>query len=94
MKSLSLRLPVFITKQGRRFVAYTPALDISTSGRSEKDVQVKFSGLAHLFIEEITEAGTVNEVLSELGWKKVQKKWNPPQMVSSNSIGVKIPAFA
>jgi hypothetical protein len=93
-KALSFSLPVVITKQGKRFVAYTPALDISTSGKSQKEVRARFFELANLFIEEIMEEGTVNEVLSELGWKKVQKRWTPPKVVSSNSIGFKIPAFA
>jgi len=92
--SFSFNLPVVITKQGRRFVAYTPALDISTSGKSQKDVQKKFTELANIFFEEITEEGTTKDVLTELGWKKVQKKWSPPEVVSSKSIGVRIPALA
>ena len=88
------KLPVTITKQGKRLVAYSPALDVSTSGKSIKDVQKKFSELVYIFLEEIIEAGTVNEVLLELGWKKVQQKWNPPRVISSKSIGVRLPAFA
>jgi hypothetical protein len=88
------KLPITITKQGKRLVAYSPALDLSTSGKSIKDVQKKFSELVFIFLEEIIEAGTVNEVLSELGWKKVQQKWNPPQVISSKSIGVRLPVFA
>ncbi len=92
-RSISYNLPVMITKQGRRFVAYTPALDISTSGRSERDVQKKFSELAGIFFEEIIEAGTADQILSELGWKKIQKKWNPPRVINADSIGVRVPAF-
>ncbi len=93
-KNLSFNLSVVVTKQGRRFVAYTPALDISTSGKTEKEAKARFVELANLFLEEITEAGTANEVLSELGWKKAQKQWAPPKIVSSKSIGFSIPAFA
>lgn len=88
------KLPVTITKQNKRFVAYSPALDISTSGKSAKDVQRKFSELVQLFLEEISEAGTINDVLTELGWQKVQKTWNPPHIVSSQLIGVRMPALA
>ena len=93
-KFLSLQLPVMITKVGRRFVAYTPALDISTSGKSEKDVRAKFEELAELFLEEIIEAGTAHEVLMELGWKKQQQQWTPPQVISSDSLGIRAPVFA
>lgn len=87
-------MPVIITKQNKRFVAYTPALDISTSGKSEKDVKNRFEALVKLFLEEIVEAKTVDDVLSELGWKRMQKVWTPPKIISSKSIGLKIPAFA
>ena len=93
-KNLPFSLPVVITKQGRRFVAYTPALDISTSGKSEKEVKEKFEELTNLFLEEIVEAGTANEVLAELGWKKEQKKWAPPQIISSMSVDFRIPVLA
>lgn len=88
-----LNLSVNISKQGKHFVAYSPALDISTSGKSKRNVQKKFGELVQIFFEEITGAGTVEEVLTELGWKKKQSVWNPPQVVSTN-IGVRIPAFA
>lgn len=92
--NLSFKLPVIITKQGRRFVAFTPALDISTSGKSEKEAKVRFGELANIFLEEIVEAGTVNDVLTELGWTKAKTRWTPPQIISSNSIGFRMPAFA
>jgi len=94
LKNLSLKLSVLVTKQGKRFVAYTPALDIATSGKSEKDVKVKFEELVNLFLEEITAEGTVDDVLSELGWKKEQKKWTPPRLVSAKSVDFRIPICA
>lgn len=91
---LLFKLPVIITKQNRRFVAYTPALDISTSGKTEKDVKNKFVELVNLFLEEIIEAKTVDDILCELGWKKVQKTWKPPEVMASPYINMRIPAFA
>jgi hypothetical protein len=91
---IAFNLSVSISKQGRRFVAYSPALDISTSGKSEKDVQTRFSEIAQVFFEEIHEAGTTEAVLSELGWNKKQKEWTPPRVISTKSVGVRVPAFA
>ncbi|MEK7185421.1 MAG: hypothetical protein AAB726_02255 [Patescibacteria group bacterium] len=67
---LFFNLPVVITKQNKHFVAYTPALDISTSGKSEKDVKKRFVELVNIFLEEIIEKKTVDGVLYELGWEK------------------------
>ena len=92
-KNFSFNLPVIITKQNKGFVAYTPALDISTFGKTESEVKSRFVELANLFLEEIVDKQTVGDVLSELGWTKVQKKWTPPVIVSSKSIGLNIPAF-
>lgn len=91
---LLFNLPVIITKQNKRFVAYTPALDISTSGKSAKEARERFVELATVFLEEIIAAGTVTDVLSELGWKRVQRKWNPPEMISAQPVGLRIPVFA
>ena len=86
-------LPVVITKQGRRFVAYSPALDISTSATTEKKVKLLFSELVAIFFEELVRKGTIHTVLTELGWKKEQKKWSPPKVISSSSFGIKVSAF-
>jgi hypothetical protein len=91
---VSFSLPVLITKQNKRFVAYTPALDISTSGKTEKEVKERFVEIVNIFLEEIIEAKTADDVLTELGWKKIQKKWAPPKVVSSNFMNLRIPALA
>ncbi len=90
----SFNLPVVITKQNKRFVAYTPALDLSTTGKSEKEAKLRFAEIANLFLEEIVMAGTVKDVLSELGWKKAQKRWSPPKIISSQSIDLQMPVCA
>ncbi len=93
-KQFSFKLPVTIIKQGRSYVAFSPALDLSTSGKTEKQAKSRFAEATTLFIEEIFETGTASDVLSDLGWTKVQKMWNPPKIISAESMGIKIPAFA
>src|SRR3989344_2725929 len=63
---VQLKLSMQITKQGRRFVAWTPALDLSTSGRSGAEAKKRFAEAVQIFIEELIEAGTVDEVLRGL----------------------------
>ena len=94
MKNISYQVPITIIKQGKYFVAYSPVFDLSTAGKSVKDAQKKFEEAASLFLEGIIEKGTIDDVLTELGWKKVQKKWSPPKVISSSSIGMRIPTFA
>ena len=86
-------LPVQIFKQGKAYVAYTPALDISTAGKTKKEARARFVELVSIFFEEIQRQGTLHEVLSELGWTRKSHVWQPP-VISSRSIGVKLPVAA
>ncbi len=93
MVPTSLQLSVDITKQGKRYIAHSPALDISTSGKTEKEAQKRFQTLVPLFFEELAEMGTTEKVLTELGWKKVRQYFTPP-IVSQKSLKIRIPSFA
>lgn len=77
-------------------MVYSPALDISTTGKNLGEARKRFAEIVPLFVEEIIEAGTVADVLTELGWEREgkQKSWLPPKVLNSEAIGVKVPAFA
>jgi hypothetical protein len=86
MKKLDLNtvnLPVTIFKEGKSYVAYSPVLDLSTSASTYKKAQTKFSEITELFFEELTEMGTLEVVLKNLGWQRVKSVWQPPVLVSS-----------
>ncbi len=92
MKKLQLQfnLPVSVLKEGRKFVAYSPALDLSTSGSTYEEARRRFEEAVRIFFQEIYERGTSEEVLKELGWKKAQKKWKPPVVISQESQEIKV----
>jgi predicted RNase H-like HicB family nuclease len=72
MKSpFSCSLPVTIFREGKAFVAYTPALDLSSAGKTEAQARRMFTEAIEAFFEELIEMGTVESVLKELGWTKV-----------------------
>ena len=91
---VQLKLSVQITKQGGRFVAWTPVLDLSTSGRTETEAKKRFAEAVQIFIEELVEAGTVDEVLRGLGWTKSQQSWMPPRVIKEQTLSVTVPAMA
>lgn len=84
-------LPVTILREKKRFVAYSPAVDLSTSGKSYNEVQKRFEELVAVFFEEIVNKGTVDEVLAELGWQKVKREWQPPVVISQQSESLSVP---
>ncbi|MBZ1348310.1 MAG: hypothetical protein KYQ20_00860 [Candidatus Nealsonbacteria bacterium] len=89
---LNFKLPVSILREGKKYVAYTPVLDLSTSGKSYEEVKRRFDEIVNIFFEELIKKGTLDEVLRDLGWKRVQAKWNPPVLISQELQMVQVPA--
>lgn len=87
---LEFNLPVSIIKEGKSYVAYTPALGLSTSAENYEQAKRRFSEVVNIFFEEIIKKETAENVLRDLGWKKVQAKWNPPIVVSQESQNIKV----
>ena len=82
MKVLSTKLQVHIFKEGNQFIAYCPAFDISTSADTFDEVKKNFEELLDVFIKEVMQKGTLEEVLLDCGWQKVKTPrlhWQPPQ---------------
>jgi len=87
MKSVDMQfgLPVTFLKEGDNFIAYTPALDLSTFGPTFDKAKKNFVEAVNIFFEEIIEMGTVNDVLTELGWQKENGRLVPPVVVSNQT---------
>ncbi len=87
-------LPVTFLRENDQFVAYTPALDLSTSGSTFEEAQKRFGEAVRLFLEECHAMGTLDDVLSDLGWKKGLKAWMPPVVVAQDIQTISIPMTA
>ncbi len=88
----SFNVSVSISKQGKHFVAYSFALDLSTIGKTEKEAQQNFQDAATVFFEELFESGNVDEVLAQLGWEKTKDQWTSPIPISQSIVEITIPA--
>lgn len=89
--NINFSLPVTILREGKYFVAYTPVLDLSTSAKSFEKVKTRFEEVVKIFLEELMNKGTLETVLTDLGWKKMQKSWSPPKLVANDSATFNIP---
>jgi predicted RNase H-like HicB family nuclease len=89
---INVNVPVTYFKEDKSFVAYTPALDLSSAGKTLKEAQKNITEAVEIFMEEICEHGTTDEVLLSLGWKKVSKtkQWMPPIFVSHGILPVTV----
>ena len=93
-KTNSHSLPVTILREGERFVAYSPALDLSSAGSSEKDARRMFAEAVEAFFEELISMGTIDSVLKDLGWTKSNGKFVPPEVVNQSMVSVFVPLAA
>ncbi len=53
-------------------------MDLSTSVRTQEKVKKRFNEVVKIFIDELFQMGTLNEVLTGLGWTKIHKSWSVP----------------
>jgi predicted RNase H-like HicB family nuclease len=89
------KLPVIFLKEDRAFIAYTPALDLSTCGETIEEAKANFEQAVKIFFQECTKRGTLEDVLISLGWKKSTTRpqtWQPPEVVGH--IDLPIPQYA
>ena len=85
MKQVIAKIPYIVIKEARSYTAYSPALDLSSCGKSYKEAQQMFHKAATLFVTELDKMGTLEEVLQECGWKKVGKELLAPEIVGNES---------
>ena len=90
MEKLEVNLPVLFFREGENFIAYTPALDLSTSAESFEQAKKRFGEVVHLFFEEIIKKGTLEQVLADSGWEKPKEKWQPPVFIGQESQQVSV----
>lgn len=89
---LNVEIPVSIYKEGNAYVAYAHDLDLATQGDSVEDAKRMFAEAADLFVEGCEEMGTLNDVLENLGWEKINNKWKPPEYIENSMERVRMPA--
>ena len=89
---VDIKVEYFILKEREIFAAYCPALNLATQGDTYEKACKSFEEALQIFIDEVMEMGTLDEVLRENGWVRTDKRWVPPMVVGQSSKRVQIPA--
>ena len=69
VSSIDGKIGVVIIKEGDYFIANSPALDLSSFGKTEKKAISNFKEALGLFIESCIEKKTLKKVLVSCGWQ-------------------------
>ena len=84
------QLSLEIMREGETYIVYSHSLDLSAYGNTEAEATKNFHSSLKLFLRETSIKGTLDQVLSELGWSKTesirrqdQPEWNSRLMFSS-----------
>ncbi|UOR06226.1 hypothetical protein MUN82_03820 [Hymenobacter aerilatus] len=80
-EKLTLQIEAFILKEGKHYVAYCPALELSSYGSSPEDAKEAFGEAIEIFLEDTAEKGTLEKLLLSLGWtlrKRPTPEYQPP----------------
>ncbi len=66
--SISLQLDVLFIKEDNYIVAYCPALEISSYGKTQTEAKAAFETEIKIFIDESSKNGTLEKYLLKQGW--------------------------
>ena len=88
-----LKLSITFLKEKDQFVAYSPTLDLSTCGKTLEEARRRMGEAALLFIQELEKKGTVEQVLTDLGWQKESNSsFTPPLVVGQEEYSLPVAA--
>ena len=93
-KKIKVGLPIIYYREGKYFIAQCPVLDLVSQGKTYEEAGARFEKLVKIFFEECNEMGTLEEVLTDLGWEKSNGDWLPPVLVGEERKEVFIPCPA
>ena len=69
-------------KEGDTYVAYVPALDISSCGATDDEARRNIRDAVRGFLAASAEMGTLDEILQEAGYEPEGDGWRVPELVS------------
>jgi predicted RNase H-like HicB family nuclease len=73
--TVKVELPLLLWKEDDQVVAYTPALELSSSGDSEKEAITNFGEAVELFFETAEDRNVLKDLLESLGWTFQANMW-------------------
>jgi predicted RNase H-like HicB family nuclease len=79
-----------IFKEGETYVAYVPALDLSSCAATQEEARKNISDAVRGFLATSADMGTLDEILEEAGYEHENDQWRPPEFVSVDQLTMSI----
>ena len=85
-------IQVLFYKEREEFIAYAPALDLSSCGSTFEEADKNFEEAKNIFLTECDKKGTLPEALAACGWDSRMEKgirvWRPPTAIGQKQVSV------
>ena len=86
--NISVRVEIF--KEGDVYVALSPELSVSSYGETIEDSKESFKEALEAFLEECREMGTLEEVLEETGFSKIDGIWKSRKPLIEENLAIAV----
>ena len=83
---LDVHIEVMLVKEGDFWVALSPALRVTSYGKTQAQAKKSFAVEADIFFEETAKRGTLEKLLIEYGWVLSKGNFRPPSGVDTTSV--------
>lgn len=80
-----------VWKEGGTYVAYAQEFDVSSCGDSLAQARARLKEAVSLFLEECSQKGVLDAVLSEAGFEKRARTYRPRRILSRATIKLAVP---
>jgi len=84
--NILIRIEIF--KEGNVYVALAPELNVSSFGETIEDTKKSIKEAIEAFIEECDRMGTLEDVLEESGFSKVNDLWKPRKPLKKEELAL------
>lgn len=71
-------------------VALAPELNVSSFGETIDDAKKSIQEAIEVFVEECQEMGTLEEVLEESGFSKINDSWIPRKLIEEENLAFSV----
>ena len=79
-----------IFREGDTYVAYVPALDLSSCGATGEEARRNIRDAVRGFLDASADMGTLDEILREAGYQQDGDDWRAPEFVSVDRLTMSI----
>ncbi len=75
---------------GSTYVAYVPALDVSSCGATDEEARRNIRDAVRGFLAASADMGALAEILEEAGYRQDGDGWRAPEFVSTDHLSTSI----